>query len=451
MRYVPVRYRSPMAEPSHPNETPPGDTPAQETPVQETPAQETPAQETPAQEDLATGSPAGAGASSADPPPPVVTAERNWRFQRFFLIALLLGVGVVFVWTVRIFLQPILLATVFATLFFPLYEGILRRFGGRRVLASLTTCVVLVLGFLGPLYSVGHLVFLQARDMGQNFRQWWGELQQREGGLSAWLDTAAGWLENVPFVNQLDPRELVGQIDWGGLIQTVAQGSGQLVTAVLETTGRGAFQAVLLTFVTLFTLFYFFIDGRQLAKRARDLLPLDTPYKQAITDRFVSVSRALVKGTLAIAAIQGVVGGLTLWIFGVQAAALWGVLVAVLAIIPAIGPWLVLYPAAAVQLLTGHPWQALGIFLVTVVVILNLDNLLRPRLVGSGARMHDLLIFFSTLGGLATFGPMGFIVGPVVAALFLALLEIYDEEFRVELEAAAPPSTVRSGASGEDR
>lgn len=359
---------------------------------------------------------------------------RVWRFQRFFLLLALLGVGILFIYTIRIFLQPILLAAVFATLFYPLYEWMVRRLRGRRAVASVLTCLLLVLGFLGPLYSVGHLVWLQAKDIGDDVQVWWQELEARqEGGAGGWvdsvLDRVTDWLQSIPLVNRLD----LGEIDWGGLVQNVAQGSGQLVTTVIERTGRGAFQLVLLTFVTLFTLFYFFMDGPRLTRRARELIPLGTAEKQAIADRFVSVSRALVKGTLLIAVIQGILGGLTLWIFGVRAAVLWGVLVAILSIIPAIGPWLVLYPAAAILLITGQPWKALGVVLVTVVVILQLDNLLRPRLVGSGARMHDLLVFFSTLGGIVAFGPMGFIIGPVVAALFLALLEIYGEEFQGEL------------------
>jgi len=359
---------------------------------------------------------------------------RVWRFQRFFLLLALLGVGILFVYTIRIFLQPILLAAVFATLFYPLYEWMVRRLRGRRAVASVLTCLLLVLGFLGPLYSVGHLVWLQAKGIGDDVQVWWQELEDRqEGGAGGWvdslLDRVTDWLDRIPLVNRLD----LGEIDWGGLVQNVAQGSGQLVTTVIERTGRGAFQLVLLTFVTLFTLFYFFMDGPRLTERARELIPLGSAEKQAIADRFVSVSRALVKGTLLIAVIQGILGGLTLWIFGVRAAVLWGVLVAILSIIPAIGPWLVLYPAAAILLITGQPWKALGVVLVTVVVILQLDNLLRPRLVGSGARMHDLLVFFSTLGGIVAFGPMGFIIGPVVAALFLALLEIYGEEFQGEL------------------
>jgi predicted PurR-regulated permease PerM len=164
--------------------------------------------------------------------------------------------------------------------------------------------------------------------------------------------------------------------------------------------------------------------------RARRLSPLGEGNLEAIAKRFAAVARATVRGTLVIGLVQGSLGALTLWIFGVPSPLLWGVVMVLFSVVPLIGAKIVLVPAMVFKLATGHPWQALGIALVTFVVILNVDNLLRPRLVGQGAKMHDLMVFFSTLGGLATFGVAGFIIGPVVAAFLLALLEIYESEFR---------------------
>jgi predicted PurR-regulated permease PerM len=112
-----------------------------------------------------------------------------------------------------------------------------------------------------------------------------------------------------------------------------------------------------------------------------------------------------------------------------------------LAIIPLVGAWLVLYPAALIQMVTGHLWQGIGILLVTVIVIVNVDNLMRPRLVGQETGMHDLMVFFSTLGGIGMFGPMGFIIGPMIAALFLSLLDIYSAEFREYLDGTMAAGT----------
>jgi predicted PurR-regulated permease PerM len=166
---------------------------------------------------------------------------------------------------------------------------------------------------------------------------------------------------------------------------------------------------------------------------------MEQRHEEAIITRFAAVARATIKGTLLIALVQGTLSGLTLWIFGVPSPILWAVVATLLAIIPLVGVWLVLYPAALIQLLTGHLWQGLGIVLVTVLVIVNVDNLLRPRLVGQETGMHDLMVFFSTLGGIGLFGPVGFIVGPVIAALFLSILDIYSTEFKTELDGLGPP------------
>ncbi|NIR53056.1 AI-2E family transporter, partial [candidate division KSB1 bacterium] len=209
---------------------------------------------------------------------------------------------------------------------------------------------------------------------------------------------------------------------------------------VINKTSRGTFQVVTDLFITLFTMFYFFRDGDRLIQRIKYLSPLNDAHEEELMHRFVSVSRATIKGTLLIGLVQGVLGGLTLWFFGVGSAILWGVVMVFLSVIPLVGSWLVLYPAAIIQLILGNIWQGIGIFLVTVVVIANIDNLLRPRLVGRDAGMHDLMIFFSTLGGISLFGIMGFIIGPVIAVFFLTILDIYSIEFKPDLDLAQSSS-----------
>jgi predicted PurR-regulated permease PerM len=223
-------------------------------------------------------------------------------------------------------------------------------------------------------------------------------------------------------------------VNWKASLQDAASTAGSFLAVVINKTSRGTLQGVILLFTTLFTMFYFFRDGKTLLRKLRYLIPLDREYKNAIAARFSSVARATVKGTLLIALVQGTLAGLTLWIFGVGSPFLWGVVATFFAIIPLVGAWLVLYPAAFIQMATGHLGQGIGILLVTVVVIVNVDNLMRPRLVGQETGMHDLMVFFSTLGGIAMFGAMGFIIGPMIAALFLTMLDIYSEEFKEDLE-----------------
>jgi predicted PurR-regulated permease PerM len=356
-----------------------------------------------------------------------VSVARRDRFGGGFLLTLVLVTAVLFFWMVRMFFVPVLLAAVFATLFHPLYRGLLRASRGYRAIASLIACVVLLIGLLLPLYFVVDRVTREALDLWANLDVHVARLARQARGFLEW----AGGLPGVPEID-------VDEIDWTAVVREGAGTATGMVATVVRRTSRGTLQVVLTVFVTLFTMFYFFIDGRRLVERVRYLVPLDPRYEDAIVARFVSVARASVKGTLVIALVQGAIGGVTLALCGVEAAVLWGVVMVVLSIIPVIGAWLVMYPAAIVQMMLGNFWQGIAILLVTVVVIVNVDNVLRPRLVGQESGLHDLLIFFSVLGGFVTFGAMGFIVGPVIAAFFVAVLDAYAQEFAHRLGPLVP-------------
>jgi predicted PurR-regulated permease PerM len=349
--------------------------------------------------------------------------------NRTFFIGLLLATTLLFFRMVEAFFVPVLLAAVFATLFQPLHQAFLRVFRGRRSLASFFCCLVLLLGLILPLYGVANLVAGEAVAFYHGVQAKLAELQQ--SGTDP-----LSWLRSLPLVRQLR----LDRLDWRAGFQEAAAQAGPLVTALINRTSRGTLQVIVLVFTTLFTMFYFFRDGRAILRRLRFLIPLDRAHKSAIAARFTSVARATVKGTLLIAVVQGALSGLTLWIFGVSSPFLWGVVATLFAIIPLAGSWVVLYPAAVIQMATGHLWQGIGILAVTIVVIVNVDNLLRPRLVGQEAGMHDLMVFFSTLGGIGMFGAAGFIIGPMVAALFLSLLDIYSAEYADDLDGTLPAS-----------
>ena len=352
-----------------------------------------------------------------------LTTVRDRKLSRYFFAALLLLALVLFFYTVRMFALPVLLAAVFASLFYPFYVQLVRLFRGSRGIAAIVCCFLLLLLLVVPLYGVADLVTREAIAFYQSIEE---DVRQ---ALEAGPDSLPNRLLRHPLVRRFN----LDQVDWASAARDAAGTAGSYVGAVIRGTYRGTFQVLLVLFTTLFTMFYFFRDGPRLVERLKYLSPLSDEYEQAIIQRFTSVARATVRGTLLIALLQGTAAGLTLWIFGVDSPILWGVVSIVFAIIPLVGAWLVLFPAAFLQMINGNVWQGVGIIIVTVVVINQLDNLVRPRLVGQESGMHDLMVFFSTLGGIATFGPMGFIVGPVIAAFFLAILDIYSTEFSQEL------------------
>lgn len=357
---------------------------------------------------------------------------RDRKLSRYFFVALLLGTTFLFFYMIRAFLLPVLLAAVFCTLFYPFFLRLLALLRGRRSFAALLCCFVLLLGMILPLYGVADLVAREAIGFYNTAEAQVHEiLTQGEAGPLGRLKQSH-WIRDL----RLD------QVDWRSVLQRGASTAGTVIAAVINRTSRGTLQVIVLVFSTLFTMFYFFRDGERLIRRIKYLVPMEERHEDAIIDRFAAVSRATIRGTVLIALVQGTLAGITLWIFGVPSPFLWGVVAVITAMIPLVGVWIILYPAAFVQMATGHLWQGVGILLVTVLVIVNVDNVMRPRLVGQETGMHDLMVFFSTLGGIGLFGPVGIIVGPVVAALFLSILDIYSAEFKRELDGLGPPLAV---------
>jgi predicted PurR-regulated permease PerM len=345
------------------------------------------------------------------------------RFSRYFLLLLLLGITVVFFNMMKVFLIPIIMAGVFAALFYPMYSDILKWVRNRRGLASFISCVILLLVLLVPLVLLGNIVSRQAVLL-------YSTGQQRITDIIAKGESGPlGTLKHSAFVQRFH----LDRLNWKEIGSDLAKTTGTILAVVISKTSGGAIYAVAQLFIILFTIFYLFRDSQLLLSRIRVLLPLNQIYEEALIWRFVTVSRATIKGTVLIGLIQSTIGAITLWIFGVDSAALWFVVMLILSMIPLVGAWLVMHSAALIELLIGNVWQALGIFLVTVLIISTIDNVLRPRLVGQFTGLHDLLVFFSALGGLRVFGPLGVIIGPIVAAFFVTILEIYSKEFRSEL------------------
>ncbi|MBD3317550.1 MAG: AI-2E family transporter [Chitinivibrionales bacterium] len=363
------------------------------------------------------------------------------RLNRRTLLAMLLLLGASLVPIMRFFVVPVVMAATLAALFYPLYRLIRKGFRGRRALSSLACCGLLLLCLLAPTYLLVHVVTLQTIDL---YKTVVPKVREAiEKGETDFL--------NDNFINRIRRSRAfrllrVDRIDWQTVIQESAKALGKAGTIIINKTSSGLFGLVGKLAIVLFSMFYFFMDGESIVGHLRYLSPLRRNYEDMILDRFLLISRATLKGTLVIGLIQGSLGGLTLLIAGVNTWLLWGFIMVILSVIPIAGAFLVMVPASIIQFLMGNIWQGIFIFIANTVVISNIDNLIRPRLVGRGAKMHDLLIFTSTIGGIAVFGIMGFVVGPVIAALFVTVLDIYALEYHRELSAPYTTSNSRAAA-----
>ncbi|HMS01523.1 MAG TPA: AI-2E family transporter, partial [Gemmatimonadaceae bacterium] len=232
--------------------------------------------------------------------------------------------------------------------------------------------------------------------------------------------------ERLPVVGRFVPANDVLVAKLGELAGTI----GPTLAGKLAAVGRGTLSFFFQLFVCLYAMFFFLVDGRQLLRQVLYYIPLGPEQEAQLLERFISVTRATLKGSLLIGVIQGILAGVAFAVAGVPAAAFWGTVMVVLSIIPAVGSALVWIPAVGYLAIMGQNGPALGLFVWCAVVVSSVDNFLRPLLVGRDARMSDLMILLSTMGGIVLFGALGFIVGPIIAALFVTVWHIYGNAFR---------------------
>ncbi len=342
------------------------------------------------------------------------------KFTHFFLLLILVAATVVFFKMIKAFLLPIILAAVFAGLFFPVYSWLLKKAGGRKSLSAFVCCATLSLGLLLPAYALASLVAREAVRLYQS---------AESKGNGRFEENIRAKLQEHPLIQKLH----LEKVPLPRTFERLAKQAAELLSNAINVASRETFELISTLFITFFTMFYFFRDGPLLLAKLKYLSPLADDYEDELIRRFLSVSRATIKGTLLVSLIKGILGGLTFWAFGIQGAVLWSVVMVFLSVLPIVGPWLVMYPAALILLFNGQVWQGIALFLIATFVIGLIDNLLEPIVIGRDSGMHELLVFFSMLGGIGLFGVMGFIVGPVIAALFLTLLEIYGKEFNKQL------------------
>ena len=350
-----------------------------------------------------------------DPSPPDPTAGAR-RFRKSFLLALALGISVLFFFVIRRFLLTVLLAAVFAGLAYPLYHWFLARMGRR--LAATTTLMILLAGVALPAAGFLTLVATDAVQISQGVEAWF----QEEGRMAG----IEGLVGRIPFGDRFlpDGDQIVEHV------REAAGGTGTFLMGRLAAATRGTLSFFVQLLVLLYALFYFLADGPKILGSILRYIPLERAQKEKLLERFVSVTRAALRGSLLIGLVQGSVAGLAFWVAGVPGPAFWGTVMVVLSIIPLVGAVIVWAPAGIYLVAGGHVAAGVGLMAWCAVVVGSIDNILRPRLIGRDARMSDLLILLSTLGGIVLFGAVGFIVGPIVAALFVTVWHIYGEVFQ---------------------
>ncbi len=353
--------------------------------------------------------------------------------NKWVLMLLLFFISALFLSMIRQFLMAIFLAGIFSALSYPLYRRIERWFRGRSGLASLATLFLIVVVVILPLGGLLGVVTGQAIKVGEAVTPWVAKQLSQPDAIS-------DALKSLPFYDRIEPyRNLI--LTKGG--ELVGHISGFLINRLRSVT-LGTVNFIFMLFIMLYTMFFFFMDGRKLIDKIVYYLPLEDQDERRMLNKFTSVTRATLKGTAVIGILQGGLAGAAFAVVGIDSAVFWGTIMAVLSFIPGIGTALVWVPAVIFLVATGHLAKAIGLGVFCAAVVGSIDNLLRPILVGRDTQMHELMILFGTLGGIIMFGVMGIIIGPIIAALFVTVWDIYGMAFKDVL-----PAVADSGSDGK--
>lgn len=328
-------------------------------------------------------------------------------------LTLVLVVTLAFAWLLTPYFGAILWGVVVAIMFSPLYRRLTIKFKGRRNLAAAATLlIILLLVILPSLFIAGSLV-QEAADVYSRLRSGQIDLadmfQRMHDALPVWAQQI---VDRYGLTDLNAARERLGEMLSAGLNSFAASAL---------TFGQGALNFVAALGVMLYLTYFLIRDGRSLNNRIRQLVPLRPDIRDKLIEHFVVVVRATMKGTVVVAIVQGLLGGLIFWALGIDGALLWGVMMGFFSLVPAVGTAIVWVPIAAYLLITGSIVEGSILVGCGVLVIGMVDNVLRPILVGNDTRMPDFVILIATLAGLELFGLNGFIIGPVIAALFIAV------------------------------
>lgn len=352
-------------------------------------------------------------------------SEHSPRRGRTGFVLVLLAVAALFLLIVRRFLLPAFLAALTVGLVRPAHQFLAHRIRKPRWLAAGLSTLAVVLLFLIPLFGLAYLAFDSLVEIAPT-------IADRLDVVGERLSSFSERLRGVPLLGE-GIEFLLGR---GGLtrsLEALASAAAEGATAALGETP----QLALLVFIYGYCLFFFFRDGDDIIAAVVGVFPLRGDLKGRVVERIGSVTRAILKGTVLVGAIQGAILGVTMYILGLEGAVLWGALVVLFAVIPGLGPLLVWLPGAVVLFSRGSVLGAIVLVVVGAGPVAVIDNILRPKFIGKDVSIHQLLVLLGVIGGIAAFGLFGFLIGPIVMAVFVQLLQIYRHDLQPDLEGAS--------------
>jgi predicted PurR-regulated permease PerM len=344
------------------------------------------------------------------------------------LLLLVLAATVLFFLILWPFFGAVCWAVFIAIVFWPLHQRFLHGARGRRNTAALASLALILLIVILPFALLAASITQEASVLVEKLRS--GEIQLAAFFQKA-IEALPHWARGI--------LERFGLTDLAMLQQKVlatVSSSGQVLTSRVVGIGQVTLDFIVAFFVMIYMLFFLFRDGDRLTQSISRAIPLHPQHTRRLLTQFATVVRATVKGNIVVALVQGALGALAFWVLGMPGAILWGAVMALLSLLPAVGAAMVWGPVAAYYFFTGQIVEGAGLVIWGTLVIGLVDNFLRPVLVGKDTRMPDYLVLVATLGGIVVFGLNGFVIGPVIAAVFLVS---WDMLASVRQQSAMPP------------
>jgi predicted PurR-regulated permease PerM len=339
------------------------------------------------------------------------------RIERAWFFIFLAAVTVAFLWLTLDFIEPVFWAAVLAIIFNPLQRQLEEHLKGRKTQAAVIATIMIVLVVFLPLVLLGVAVSQEALNL-------YDRIQSGNVNLQDVVSRIDPILRGIAARMGIDPDTI------GPRISESIGAAAQLIATRAVVVGQNLLSVAAQTALMLYLLFFFLRDGDKLLATLNYAMPMGNGRQQTLFRRFASVTRATLKGSLLVGLVQGALGGLLFWILGLRSPVFWGVIMAMLSLLPIVGPAIVWAPVALYLMFTGSLTKGIILVVGGVLVVGTADNILRPVLVGRETRMPDYMVLLSTLGGLSVFGPAGFVAGPVLAALFLSVWDMFAQEQR---------------------
>ena len=312
----------------------------------------------------------------------------------------------------RPFIGVLAWSVVLVIVFYPVHNRLASRTRRRR-LSALLSCLLVVLVVVLPLIMITMAVAEELGKVVPNLPSQVSQLMDRQtslfGRVSEWIQIRFG-------IDTLRSQEFLGE---------QLKRSGEFLLGFSWSLAGNIVGGIVKSFFVIFTMYYLFRDGDRIVRRLPAALPLSRDRSEAIIARTQEVVSASVYGVVTIAALQGLLGGIAFWVLGIPSPILWAVLMTFVCMIPLAGSFLVWLPLSIYLMTNGHWTKAVLLIVWGALVVSTIDNFLRPKIIRNQTRLHELFVFFSVLGGISVFGLLGIVLGPVVLAITLGLLQAF--------------------------